>query len=415
MLSSLGFHTMTLTRSLTYYDCERVLLDFKTYSEKTPLKMYRKKEADYVLYTPSEDYLPVDVKIYYDGRNQGIQWHIYRNDYFYGLIYIIEARINPKFLAGIHDYLTAATYSDMNIAISNFNLISKKISPLLGKFNDYKIKRIDYCVNISLDDFKISCSPEQIMNLLKRSDIPPHYKEWTVYDYTAHRKKSKPESFYLFSNSVNINYYSKYLQLLNLSNQNMENGYNPVDQETLDKSKNVYRFEVQCKYFKAYSLSKKLEDTKDTSPNISMQFFNPLTCIEIISSYYEKVIGRGDWYTLPEAVQKIKSKNFNSQKEKRLIDVLQYINQCRSLAKAKASLQGYELVAFKRTLKELSSFNINPVTIPKEWGIKHIPNLLHCYFNKMLEEAHNPDLWGTDLCTSHGYSEYVKKYGRSPI
>ena len=315
MLSSLGFHTMILTRSLTYYDCERVLLDFKTYSEKTPLKMYRKKESDYVLYTPSEDYLPVDVKIYYDGRNQGIQWHIYRNDYFYGLIYIIEARINPKFLAGIHDYLTAATYSDMNIAISNFNLISKKISPLLGKFNDYKIKRIDYCVNISLDDFKISCSPEQIMNLLKRSDIPPHYKEWTVYDDTAHRKKSKPESFYLFSNSVNINYYSKYLQLLNLSNQNMENGYNPVDQETLDKSKNVYRFEVQCKYFKAYSLSKKLEDTKDTSPNISMQFFNPLTCIEIISSYYEKVIGRGDWYTLPEAVQKIKSKNFNNQKE----------------------------------------------------------------------------------------------------
>ena len=72
-----------------------------------------------------------------------------------------------------------------------------------------------------------------------------------------------------------------------------------------------------------------------------MQFFDPLTCIEIISSYYEKVIGRGDWYTLPEAVQKIKSKNFNSQKEKRLIDVLQYINQCRSLAKAKASLQGY--------------------------------------------------------------------------
>ena len=66
MLSSLGFHTMTLTRSLTYSDYEKLLFDFKTYSEKTPLKMYRKKEKYYVLYTPSKDYLPIDVKIYYD-------------------------------------------------------------------------------------------------------------------------------------------------------------------------------------------------------------------------------------------------------------------------------------------------------------------------------------------------------------
>ena len=34
---------------------------------------------------------------------------------------IVEATINPKILAGISDYLTAATYSDMNIAITNFN------------------------------------------------------------------------------------------------------------------------------------------------------------------------------------------------------------------------------------------------------------------------------------------------------
>lgn len=253
------------------------------------------------------------------------------------------------------------------------------------------------------------------MSLIKRSDIPPHYKEWMEYDNIAHRMKSRPESFYLCSNSVNINYYSKYLQLLNLSNQNIENGYSPVDQEILDASKNIYRFEVQYKYFKTYSLSRKLEETEDTGPNISMQFFQPLTCIEVVSSYYERVIGRGDWYTLHEAIQKIKSKNLNSQREQRLIDALQHANQCRSLAKAKASLQGYELDAFKRTLKELSRFNINPVTIPKEWGIKHIPNLLRCYFDKMIEEAYNPDLWGIDTCTSFGYSKYVKKYGRSPI
>lgn len=415
MLSSLGFHTMTLDLSLLRNDVKTLLLDFKTYSETIPLKIYRKKEKEYVLYTPSEDYLPSDIKIYYDNQYCGIQWHLYEDYYFANMCYIIEVKINPKFLAGIHDYLTAATYSDMNIAMINFNRISKNISSLLGKFDDYRIKRVDYCINICLSDFQISCSPEQAMNLIKRSDIPPHYKEWMEYDKTSHRMKSKPESFYLCSKSVNINYYSKYLQLQNRSEENVENGYNPVDLETLDASQDIYRFEVQCKYYKTYSLSKRFEDTEESHSNKYKQFLDPVTCIEIVSSYYEKVIGKGDWYTLQEAVRKVKSKNFNSQKEKRLINALQYISQCRSLAKAKASLHDYELDAFKRTLKELSGFNINPVTIPKEWGIEHIPNLLCSYFNRLIEEAYRSGLPGADICTAHGYAEYVEKYGRSPI
>ena len=40
-----------------------------------------------------------------------------------------------------------------------------------------------------------------------------------------------------------------------------------------------------------------------------------------------------------------------------------------------------------RMLHALSiSLNINPVTIPREWGIKHIPNLLNAYFDKVQEE-----------------------------
>lgn len=69
------------------------------------------------------------------------------------MIYIIEAIINPKILAGIIDYLTAATYDDMNVAIVNFNHESNKISSLLGRFNDYKIKRVDYCILISRNNY----------------------------------------------------------------------------------------------------------------------------------------------------------------------------------------------------------------------------------------------------------------------
>ncbi|RKI85384.1 hypothetical protein D7V94_23010 [Parablautia intestinalis] len=390
--SSLGFHTMTLCISLLYSEVDKLLIDFSTYRENTGLiEMYRKNEKnDPIIYYHNENYLPLEINIYFKGKNRGIKWCIRSpkcpsNSPFYN----IEVTINPKILAGITDYLTAATYSDMNIAIVNFNDESKKISSLLGSFNDYEIKRIDYCINICLSDFIPEYDPEQIMNLIKRSDIPPYYKEWMEYDKTSHRMKSRPESFYLCSKSVNINYYSKYLQLLNRSQENVENGFDQIPQEIINASRSIIRFEVQCKYHKTYSLNKKAEESGNNCVNKYKDILTPLRCVEIVSSYYEKVIGKGDWYSLPEAVRIIQSKNFNSQREQRYIDALKYVNQCRSLAKAKASYQGNELIAFKQTLKELADLNINPVTIPREWNIKHIPNLLKAYFNELMEDYSN--------------------------
>ena len=53
--------------------------------------------------------------------------------------YAVEVKVNPKILSGISDYLTAATYRDMENVIINFNLEARKISPLLKSFNDYKL------------------------------------------------------------------------------------------------------------------------------------------------------------------------------------------------------------------------------------------------------------------------------------
>ena len=400
--SSLGFHTMTLDMSLTESDTYKLLSDFIEYSKTTALKMYRLKEGNYITYFPSPSYLPIDFKIYFDGKDKGIHWHIYSDDRYSGMVYIIKATINPKILTGIIDYLAAATYSDMNIAIVNFE--SQKISSLLGTFNDYKIKRGDYCINICLNDFIPAYDPALIINLIKRSDIPQHYEEWMVYDYDSHRKKSRPESFYLYSKSVNINCYSKYLQLLNRSQENVEKRYAPISPEIIDASRNIIRFEVQCKYHKTYSLSQQAENLENNSLNKYKSLLHPVKCIEIVSSYYKKIIEKGDWYTLPEAVRIIQSKNFNSQKEQRLISAVKDVSQCRSLAKAKASCQDKELIAFKNTLKELAVLNINPVTIPREWNIKHIPNFLRAYFTEVMKEFSEFSNLDVNLCTATGIS-----------
>lgn len=274
--SSLGFHTMTLFLRLTHPETESLIKRFLEYREHTGLvkilmiKSLPKKEIEYREFAPVYIHdgalllIPRELRITYHGPDFGIKWKIraeYHREEFKA--YIVEATINPKILAGIRDYITAATYDDMVAAIANFNSILQSISPLLKTFEDYSLKRIDYCINLSVNELAPGCSPEQIMNLIKRSDIPAHYKEWMEYDETAHRMKSRPSSFYLMNRSVTINCYSKYMKFQEQSAKNEKRGYPPIPQATMDAARDIIRFEVQCKYRKAYSLSRVAEADGD--------------------------------------------------------------------------------------------------------------------------------------------------------
>lgn len=413
--SSLGFHTITL--SLPLFDnneAHQLITDFCTYREKTGnIEIYRINERNQPVIYYHSDYLPLKTNIKFKDKDSGIRWCIRESKGVFNFFdYIVEATINPKILSGVIDYLTAATYTDIDLAAANFNEISKKISPLLHSFSDYRITRIDYCVNFSLDEFILECDPTQIMNLIKRSNIPHHYEEWMKYDNISHRMKSRPESFYLKSNSVTINYYSKYLQLLNKSQENVKKGYPPIDQEILDASRNIYRFEVQCKYHKIYSMSQKAKETGNRSVNKYKSLLDPMLCVTIISNYYEKVIGNGNWYTLSTAIQIIKSKGFNSQKEQHLINALKDVSRCRSLVKAKESCPIEKIGGFTRALNQLETLNINPVTIPREWHIEYIPNLLRSYLDQMLKTSFDlsPQNTETNYDTAEQYRNYYEKF-----
>lgn len=224
--------------------------------------------------------------------------------------------------------------------------------------------------------------------------------------------KSRPESFYLKSNSVTINYYSKYLQLLNKSQENVKKGYPPINQEILDASRNIYRFEVQCKYHKIYSMSQKAKEAGNRSINKYKSLLDPILCVTIISNYYNKVIGKGDWYTLSTAIQIIKSKCFNSQKEQHLINALKDVSRCRSLVKAKESCPIEKIATFTRALNQLETLNINPVTIPREWHIEYIPNLLRSYLDQLYKAFVdlNPQNMGTNYDVAEQYRNYYEKF-----
>jgi hypothetical protein len=349
--------------------------------------------------------LPLKLTIYYN-EYRGISWKLRSTSYSdKGGRYILDATINPKFLSGIEDYVTAATYGDIEKAIANFNQEAARISPLLGSFEDYRLNRVDYCINFYINELVNGCTSEQIINLIRRSNVPHQFAEWTEYDAKSHRTKSKRNSFYLKNSSVNINCYDKHSQLLERSYKNEESGYTPIPSTTLDSANGIIRFEVQCKYHKTHTMTHKAIIAGNHDKNTYKILLSPEYCWEVICNYYNKIIGRGNWYTLSRATKLVESYNFNRQKEKRLIDALQFVNQCRGIAKAKEAYSGDDLKSFKRTLKDLSSIGINPVTIPKEWGINEIPNLIEKYielkYMDKLEENFTNSILNKSLKKKH--------------
>ena len=391
--SSLGFHTITISLSFWEEDELRQLIrHFIAYRERTgKIMMYRRKGDELVTFYPpkSDKFLIPDYSVIYYTQPNGITWTIRHYINFLDLdSYVVNAKINPKMMGAIQDYITAATYDDMNAVISRFNLEAKSISALLKNFSHYKLNRVDYCINFDLSDFVDNCEPELVMNLIRRGDIPAHYEEWTQYDKTAHRKKSPDGSFYLKSKSAHINCYSKYLQLKEYSEKNMARGFNPVPQATLNAAKNIIRFEIQYLYPKMEKISIR---TKVLDNNYEINKYETLlshkSCNDAVKFYFNRIIRKGNWYTLHDAVQIIQSKHFNKQKEKRLIETLQLVNQCRSLFKARESCTGTNLEQFTQSLIDLSYLDINPVTIPKNWGIRYIPNLLSAYYEKSDKET----------------------------
>lgn len=416
--SSLGFHTMTLIILYKIEEIRRLIRHFLKYREDTELiELYQiDGKGNYSIYkSPSGStfFLPLHLEIrYIDNKDRGIKWELRCNNCDSEFkSYFIKTTINPKIPGGIYGYITAATYDDMEAAITNFNLESKRISPLLKSFEFYKITRVDYCITFDLNELASGCSPDRIMKLIRRGDIPPYYKEYMEYDDIAHRMKPKSGSFYLMNPSANINCYSKLIALQNRSEDRESRGLPPIPKATLDSAHGIIRFEVQCKYHKTYTLSKRAETSGNYDYNKYESLLTYEMCTDAVGDYFNGVVGRGDWYTLQAAVRIIQSQHFNKQREKRLIDALQFVNQCRSLAKAKAFYRGNDLVDFKRTLKELSSLDINPVTIPKEWGIKHIPHLLYAYHDKVQQEKIEKQIIEFQ---AECLDEYMKKVGNLP-
>jgi len=378
MRSSIGIHTMTISKRMEYKEALKLFESFKKFRDETKeirLRPFIFKKQD--LYGVWNEYNKTNCKkIEYIEKNKGLSWEmsVKREN----PIYIkckpcsIKAKITPNVLSGEKDNISAAT-ADVMINIENiFNGEAERISPLLSSFDLYTHSRIDYCFNGDVAELNVGCSPVQMMSLIKRGRIPSNFEEWKgAYNKVSHRYKSDKYSFYLKNRSVVINCYCKAKQW------EREYPNNPY----IEDARNVVRFEVQCKYPKVYAMLARIRKMDDCDDYVMLKRMHDNSfCRGIIEKYFHKIVGKGDYFTLEGAIWMVEKQGFKQNKKDRLIYALERINESRGISKAEAKLSGEEWKDFRRSLKDLDRICVNPVTIPRDWGIKHIPNLLRAYF-----------------------------------
>lgn len=229
----------------------------------------------------------------------------------------------------------------------------KKIHNSLPKLDYWTVDRIDYAVNINTPYVK------EYIKLFQRADKPKGFEE--LYCNKSKVRKQMEGSFYLFSDSVAINFYNK-------EDERLKQDLNA------DGAKNLLRLEIQCKSLKINTLKVKNRfDSKCLKNYISKDI-----SLQQLEYYYNNTIGGGDYYKLTEAILKVQESNYTCGTKKKLTETLKAINKHRSIWKARKNSK-YSVSSFNRQLEKLRDLNINPVTIPCRWKVDQLVNIKNLF------------------------------------
>ena len=390
--TSMGYHTFAFFQKTNEEEYQVLENDFIGYMQRT--KKLKRSPVQ------NKDKIQIGWQYTYkDDKEKGIHWLMLsskaKNNY---VTRGVLAVINQEALIE-NNYIRAAKDDDLKEVEEIYNRETEKISKIFLKFGSCSLNRVDPCLNIDLKELGISCTPEQMMKLIKRGNIPRYYEERKeCYDSKQRRMVSDKNSFYLESKSSVINFYWKYAK----------QGKKHPNYSKRESSRNVIRLEVECKYLKLYALVKnRNRESKyyESAEGLSIDemymrmykgIYNPVIPIDVVLSanIYEpiirksiyKILRKGNYFTLDIARDIVESYHFRSSKEERMIEVLESVNESHGIAKAKSKLREDEFPRFNKALKELDKILVNPVTIPRRWDIKHIPNLLRAYYDSIYEE-----------------------------
>lgn len=275
--------------------------------------------------------------------------------------YAVYIKLRPKLLICRNNYINTMYPSDIVFVEKEFKTKAKQLGLLNYDIMSYKVKRIDYAVDVALPYKQIA----QYIALFKKGNIPDKLlNDKTMMYFDA------DNNFYLIGDKYNINFYNRY-DTLRIKQEKDTKTYSHIE-----RTKSKFRFEIQLKEINTNKLKRQGLITK----NSVQDFLNPNIAEHIILRYYDKIIGKGDYVSYFKALSKLNSDNAK--------DILNRIRLSGSVYNAKKQYIS-EYTDKRKAEKQFSSSlayirerNINPVTLESgEKKMLNPRNLICKYFN----------------------------------
>ncbi|THF73869.1 hypothetical protein [Cohnella fermenti] len=274
--------------------------------------------------------------------------------------FFIEVRLRPQLLINCCGYYKSTTLDEFKYAELVFDYIILDILNLpVPSIRKWKVRRIEAVADIEVDNALIP----YYIQLFKKG----HILEYFLENKYSRKYWNSKTNVYLMANKVTVNWYDRYNTLKAKEKKSKD--------EFIDYSetKNILRFETQVR-----KVNKPL-----------MEVLNVNFLKTKVLDHYKLIVGKGDYHTINNAIALVLS---STSRPVGLIVMLRLIEETGSIpaAKEKYTQQVQErgkksnpddfskkriLHDFNKKLQQIRRLNINPVTIPEQWGIPTLKNL----------------------------------------
>ena len=252
-------------------------------------------------------------------------------------------------------------FTDESIQILSIPTISDRakmtvINSSLSLLNLFKVRRIDYALDI-LTDYK-----DIYMKLLAQGMLPLNMKKkHKVYYGFDDKGDSIIQSKQAKTKSVSINFYDKEKEMIDKGEVIFPEDYQQIH-DTL-------RLEIQVQRRRINYLINKKDST------VEERLLKDVMDIAVeekeLSYYFSKVIGGGLYFTYSNAIKLIQNKKFKADKELRLCKVIKYVAKYHGISKFLDKVKDGtitdcgKLSTVQNYIRELQNMGINPVTISR--------------------------------------------------
>lgn len=278
------------------------------------------------------------------------------NNYSYWCI----LRINLKRIANNGQATTSLYYcteEEKENLTRNFERFMSTLLPQRANLSQWIVRRIDYTIDIKTPYVK------EYITLLQRGNKPPYSHIDNDKQHKREDKKTHFKGGVRYKNkSITVNIYDKYRE-----RQSEENIYNA---HLLESCRDILRIEIQCFKEKVrYIKQRRCIPHKTIYPYLRKEI-----AFKTIYENLKHIAGKGDYYSYAQALKEANGKNLHLETKKKIEWFLFFINrQYKSVWKLKSEWDERE---FKTLTSKLRELNINPVTIPRSYKIKKLPNIL---------------------------------------